>query len=412
MNHVEIVAIGNEILKGSINNTNATEICQALFMAGFRVARQTVLSDDPIELKTGLNECLKRSRIVISTGGLGPTCDDITRQVAAELFDSGFHLDESLLQSLQRRYQNNPVSLENQSTVPNKAVLLANHLGTAPGLVFNTSESTLILLPGVPREMRAMLHDQVIPYLRHNYSSSKYLMRSLNLFNISETSVDPYLREILNDYPYLDIGIYPSHGTIKVQITADSTSNKDAELHLEKAFKRLIEVFGANRFEALSGKLEEAVHDLFLNQNWTLSVAESCTGGGISARLTKLAGASKYFLGGIVCYSNALKHALLDVSEMHLSTYGAVSKEVVLSMVEGVLKKTQSEFGLAISGIAGPDGGSPDKPVGTVWIAVAKRGMDPIVWNLRAHGNRDMIIERSINGALAGLLQYSTTLEK
>jgi len=410
MNNIEIVAIGNEILKGNINNTNATEISQALFLAGYPTSRHSVLPDDAVELKAALGESLKRSRIVISTGGLGPTCDDITRQIAAELFDSDFHLDEKLLQTLKQRYGNLPASLENQATVPTKAIILNNEYGTAPGLVFHNSENTLILMPGVPREMRALLHQKVIPFIQKHYPNTRYVTRTLHFFGLSESSVDPHLRDLQKKLPDIDIGIYPTHGTVKVQFTLDATKNSAAQSQLDEACQSLAKAFASNHFEAASGKLEEAVHQRFIEKNWTLSLAESCTGGGIAARLTKLPGASKYFLGGIVSYSNALKEQLLNVPQSTLSTYGAVSQEAALEMVKGILDKTQSEFGIAITGIAGPDGGTPDKPVGTVWIAVARRGATPVVSKLIALGNRDMIIEFSINGALARLLQYTQNL--
>lgn len=400
--NIEIVAIGNEILKGLITNTNTTDISQALFSAGYRPTRHTTLSDDETLLKSSLKECLHRSRIVITTGGLGPTCDDTSRQVAAELFESDFVLNKEIAASLRQRYGNLLISLENQATVPSKAIILTNDFGTAPGLAFHTETSTLLMVPGVPREMNAMLHHQVIPFLEKHFPKAPQKTQLLHFFGITESAIDPFLRDLQQQYPKIELGIYPAHGTLAVQLTAQGYDETD----LINATEILRKYFADNHFEAPHGKLEEAVHQLFTEKKWTLSLAESCTGGAISARLTKLSGCSNYHLGGIVSYSNESKINLLHVPAETIVKFGAVSQETAIAMALGMQKVIGSDISLAITGIAGPTGGTKEKPIGTIWIAIAQKNHPPIAWTLKAHGNREMIIERSVNAALAGLLKY------
>jgi len=408
---IEVVAIGTEILKGFTINTNAADIGKELFKSGYLVSRHTVLPDQPALLKIALQECLQRSRIVITTGGLGPTCDDCTKKVAAEIFDSDFYFDESIAQTLKQRYGSMLISLNDQATVPTKAFILKNEVGTAPGLVFNTPSNTLILMPGVSREMHLMLRNQVIPYLISHFPQKKrQISQALHFFGISESTIDPSLRELEKNYPGIEFGIYPSHGTLTVSASIETSRESEGNALLSAPLNILAARFNKQLFESSSGKIEETIHNLFIKNGWTLSIAESCTGGSLSAKLTQLPNASAYFLGSIVCYSNFSKEKFLGVSKDLLQTKGAVSEESVLAMASGILASTGSDFGLAITGIAGPSGGTPDKPIGTVWIGTARKGAPPKARLLRAHGSRQMIIERSANAALGELLM--TCLEK
>lgn len=402
--NIEIVAIGNEILSGFIVNSNASYISQELLKAGYPVSHHCVLPDDPKALRKGLKEAMQRSRLVITTGGLGPTCDDITRSAAAELFDSGFHYDEQLGAELKQRYPNCLETLENQATVPTKAKMLKNNAGTAPGLIFTSENSTLILLPGIPAEMKAML-PQVIAYLQEYFPSSlqRYCKR-LNLFNVTESSADPILRKLQKEFPAIDFGIYPSQGILGIHLTVTAQDLAAATKQLDPAYRAIASEFAGLLFESPSRKIEEALHQRFIEKKLTLSAAESCTGGSFSARLTQLPGASRYFLGSVVSYSNTMKSLWLGVSENLLREKGAVSAEVVTQMLKGILGQTGSDYGVAVSGIAGPEGGTAEKPVGTIWCAVGKRGEEPHVWKIQAYGTREMVIERSVNALIAELL--------
>jgi len=400
---IEIISIGTELLKGRIVNTNGAEISRTLMMNGFPTSRHTVVSDEPAQLKAAFIESMKRSQVVITTGGLGPTCDDLTRPIAAALFDSDFYLDETILKDLQKRYGPNVISLEDQATQPKNAIILKNDLGTAPGLIFHNEKNTLILMPGVSKEMRAILQSQVIPYLLKNFTQEHYDRRHLHFFNLSETLIDPSMRELQRQFPGIEFGIYPSHGIVSVEAMVRG-KNKDLSEQLSEACQSLKTRFIDHYFESENGKIEEEIHRIFIENHLTLSLAESCTGGSIASRLTQKAGASAFFLGSLVCYSNEMKHEILRVPKDILSQYGAVSEQTVLSMVTGLLKVTQSDFGLAVSGVAGPTGGTERTPVGTVWVGVGKKGAKPFAKCLHATGNREMVIEYTVNCAL-GILR-------
>lgn len=402
---IEIIAIGNEILSGCTINSNAAYISQELLKEGYTVTRHTVLPDDASILKKGLQEAIQRNTLVITTGGLGPTCDDISRKIAAELFDSDFHFDKTIANELKERYGKDFPTIDDQATVPTKAIVLRNLFGTAPGFIFHTETATLIMLPGVPLEMKAMFSESVKPYLKTAFKQDlKQYIEYLNFFNMFESTIDPFLLQLKTDYPEINYGIYPSHGLVGVHLSVSDESETAAQKRLSPVYQFLAKKFSDFLFNAPSGRIEEAVQNRFIEQRITLSVAESCTGGSVAARLTSIPGSSQYFLGSIVAYSNRLKTDLLGVSSKLLEEKGAVNEEVVTALLKGVLEKTGSDYGAAVSGIAGPTGGTPEKPVGTVWCAVGKKGSLPFIWKLQAYGNRDMIITRSVNALLAQLL--------
>lgn len=405
---IEVIAIGNEILSGFTINTNASYLSQQLLKEGFLVTRHTVLPDQPSLLRHGLSEALKCNQLVITTGGLGPTCDDLTKAIAAELFDSEFYYNEEIALDLKKRYGNYLPSLENQATVPHKAILLKNSVGTAPGFIFEKQQCVLILLPGVPPEMKEMFSAHVLPYIKSRYQNKKRSYgKRIHFFNLPEIAVDPTLRLLQTAHPEISFGIYPSLGILGVDLRVEAESEVSAFAILNKPLHTIIEQFKAYLFTAPSGKLEEAVHQIFSQNKLTLAAAESCTGGAFSSRLTQLSGSSAYFLGSIVAYSNSLKSSLLAVPESLIASKGAVSEEVVHAMWKGLMDKVNSDYAVAITGIAGPTGGSQNKPIGTVWCAVGKRNHPPHIWRLEARGNREMIIERSVNALLAGLLEIT-----
>lgn len=394
---IELVTIGDEILNGKTSNTNVYFLSRALSLAGHTIARHTTLPDDPQLLEQGLKEALQRSPLVIATGGLGPTIDDHTRKVAAKLFDSPFHYDESIAEDLRRRFGKTLASLKDQATVPTKAKLLINRVGTAPGFYFSSNGKGLILLPGVPVEMEAMFTEQVQPLLA---SPEPSLLAVLHFFSLIENQADPLLRELKVAHPELDLGIYPGHGVLTVTIKAPS------QKLLHFAQEKLEAAFSAYLYSSPSGKIEEEVHRTMIARGKTLALAESCTGGMMAAHLTAIPGASDYFLGSIVAYSNTLKHTLLHVSEKILKEQGAVSKETVEAMLAGLFTVTAADFGIAVSGIAGPSGGTPAKPVGTVWAAMGERGKPPHVVMLQARGNRQTIILTATNVLFGTFLSH------
>jgi nicotinamide-nucleotide amidase len=402
---VEIIAIGNEVLSGFTINSNAAFLSQELMHAGFLIDRHTVFPDDPIILEKGLAEALNRNDIVITTGGLGPTCDDLSRQTAAKLFDSDCRYDEEIAADLKKRYGSNLTSLTDQATVPAKAIVFKNSVGTAPGFLFKTHKSSLFMIPGVPAEMRAMFLEHVLPYLKKTIPyTSRYFVKHLYFFNTAESSIDPFLRQLKVEYPDVDYGIYPAQGYVSVNFSIQANSEDDANLKLNPPYQRIAKEFANFSFFSPSGKLEEAVQRQFIEKGLTLSSAESCTGGQFAATITQQSGSSQYFQGSIVAYSNQLKTKLLNVPEKLIREKGAVSEEVVRAMLSGLFEQTGSDYGVAVTGVAGPTGGSTEKPVGTLWCAAGKRGSAPHVWQPKSHGNRQTIVTRSVHALLAELL--------
>jgi len=402
MPKIEILNIGTELLSGFTVNTNAAFLCRELNRVGFSVEKQTVVPDDPPRLQNGLREAMSRSSVVLTTGGLGPTVDDLSRKVVADLMGSDFRFDEQVAADLKKRFGESLTSLKDQATVPSKAKVILNQVGTAPGFIFEKDETVVIMLPGVPPEMKAMFQNDVMPYLKGKFPDvQEKQIEHLHFFGLPESAVDPTLRELQEKYPALEFGIYPGLGLLEVQIKMPQNGKQD---QLDDCVKILREKFYKYVYSSPSGTIEGAVHFYFLQNGLTLSTAESCTGGSAAARLIKIPGASDYFQGSIVAYQNELKTSVLGVPENLIREHGAVSAEVVGRMAQGVQKMTGSDYALAVSGVAGPTGGSEEKPVGTVWCAIVHRDEDPYVWKIQARGTREMIITRSVNALFSQLL--------
>ncbi len=392
---IEVVAIGDEILKGITVNTNAAFISRVLNLHGYKIVRQTVLPDHSQLLEQGLKEALSRADFVIATGGLGPTCDDVTRDAAARIFSSPFHTDQTLMHDLRERYGNSLTSLDDQARVPIKARLLKNPIGTAPGLIFSEGGKTLVLLPGVPPEMRPMMEKELLPLLPEYLKREKELTSTYVHFGLlREDDVDPVLRDLQTRFPDVEFGIYPGYGILNIRLTSVSRNSlKECKSEIEEKFQKFV-------FEDAEGKIEHAIKILFMKNSLTFACAESCTGGNVAAKITSIPGASNFFLGSLVTYSNELKETLLGVRKETLDRYGSVSKEAVLEMAKGLLERTKADYGIAISGIAGPDGGTPEKPVGSVWFAIAKQDGGCDALHLKLRGSREAIMSSAAHRTL------------
>ncbi len=406
---IEIIAIGHEVLHGVINNTNASFISAELLKAGWNVKRHTVLPDDAQSLEEGIREALARADMVITTGGLGPTCDDLTRSIASKIFDSPIQRDEELVKELTSRYGEKLTSLEDQSLAPTKAKRLTNRLGTASGWVFSENGRRLALLPGPPREMSAMLIDVLLPQLSSiiGQQPRQNFIQVSQLCCLREDDVDPFLRKLSQEFPSVHAGIYPGYGSLTVRFSSPS------EQETESCQQALEREFGTYLFYSPHGKIEESIHSWFKEHEQTLAFAESCTGGRLASQITLLPGASEFFLGSLIVYADQLKRDLLGVAESTISSLGAVSKEVVEEMLEGLFKKTQADWALAVSGIAGPTGGSHEKPVGTVWCAMGQRGHPPETALLYFPFSRETIITVTstyLLGALWRKIRYRVPL--
>lgn len=402
---VEIIAIGSEILSGFTLNSNAAYLSKELLKIGICTDKHTVLPDEESLFKKGFEQALTENDLIICTGGLGPTCDDNTRQWIADIFNCHLIYNEEVADYLTNQFGKDLTTLVNQATLPDKAILLKNEVGTASGLLFNQDQKKIYFLPGVPYEMEEMFKKEVVTRLVQEVNSQKFIHEKwIHFALLKEAQVDPYLNTLKNEIPELNFGIYPSRGKVSVRIFIESKNDIESKQKLNRAIEFLKDIFKEFEFESPNGSLEEAVQHIFIKKNLTLSTAESCTGGAISAKLTSIPGASRYFNGGIVCYSNKIKEDLLKVSSSVLNKHGAVSKETVSEMIEGLMNICGSDIGIAVTGIAGPDGGSPDKPVGTIWVAIQKRNLDPYIWKIETHGNRQMIIEYTVNIILGKLI--------
>jgi nicotinamide-nucleotide amidase len=346
---IEIVSIGDELLRGAHPNTNASFISQMLFQHGWKVSRIITVADNPLALKSVLSESLERAQVVITTGGLGPTLDDVTRPVAAELFDSDFHFNEVVAAHLTVRYGKQLLSLEDQATIPEKALPLLNEIGTAPGLIFHGEKNFLICLPGVPMELEQMFLTQVIPYLLQVAPpAEKKFSETLHFCALTESDVDKVLQTL--DVSDMEVGIYPGYGKVTLVVFAQEKQKLE---HLKKVLES---AFSTHLFHSENGKIEEAIQKWMVANKKTLSLAESITGGKVGAAITAIAGASQYFLGSLVVYSNEMKEKILHLSKATLKEHGAVSNEAVKEMAQNLLRITGSDYGIAISGIAGPSG--------------------------------------------------------
>jgi nicotinamide-nucleotide amidase len=380
---IEIVAIGEELLKGRIVNTNAAFLSKQLQIHGYRTLRHTTLPDAGEALSTGLQEALSRSDVVIATGGLGPTLDDGTREVAAEIFGSDFAFNQEVANDLKRRYGERYGAVEDQARLPVKAAILPNSVGSAPGLVFSDLGKTLILLPGVPQEMEPLFSQEVLPLIRRRWPAVHREMTLLSFCLVYESLLDPTLRKLSKEFPSVEVGIYPSAGTLLVSLSGEGTA---------PFCKALLLAWSSYHYLASTGKIAEALVNLCKGRGESIACAESCTGGRIASFITEIPGASECFLGSLVTYSNPMKCQWLNVREETLSSVGAVSAAVVSEMLAGVFENTSANWGIAVSGIAGPTGGSDEKPIGTIFAAIGRRGENPDVGHFSITGDREKIM--------------------
>lgn len=396
--NIEIIAIGDELLAGKTANTNAKLISEKLYSKGYRVNKHHVIKDSVDCLATLIGEIFIEPSLVICTGGLGPTIDDLTKKAMQKSFDLELEVDQNLLKDLEVRFPGQSI-LENQATVIKGSHLIENKLGTAPGMIYTFAKGKVILLPGVPSELEAMLGD-VLAFIESSYTlSSVPFVRSLGVILSNEPEVDPIIRGLQEKHSGVEFGIYPNFGNISLSMTSLD------EKELEEVVRKILLAFPRRTFFSENTRIEEAVHSLLIERGKSLALAESCSGGLLASCFTKQPDSSKYFMGSIVSYSNELKQKLLGVEEDTLEKFGAVSSQTVSQMLQGLFEKTDSDYGVAISGAAGPSGGTENTPVGTVFIGVGKKGEEPIVQKTFHRGNRARVTESTIIRALSVLYQ-------
>jgi nicotinamide-nucleotide amidase len=398
----EILCVGTEILLGDIVNTNTQYISRELANQGITVYRQSVVGDNTLRLKNELSRAFETSNLVITTGGLGPTPDDLTKETAAEFFNLKMEMHEPSLERLKQYFKNtnreiSPGNMK-QAYFPKGAIILPNDHGTAPGCIICENGKTLIILPGPPREVYPMFENSVLPYLS-KFQENTIVSKVLRLCGIGEGQMADVIADIIDDGTNPTVATYAKDWESTIRITAKAESS-DKALELIAPVERSIRERLSQHIYGINDDTLEGVNSKYLiENNITISTAESCTGGLIASTLINCAGISSVFLEGAVTYSNKAKMNRLNVNEATLNKYGAVSFETAYEMAEGIAKTSCSDIGISTTGIAGPDGGTIDKPVGLVYIGIYIKGKT-IVKKFNFSGNRKMIRQRATMYAL------------
>ncbi|MBW4582302.1 MAG: competence/damage-inducible protein A [Tildeniella nuda ZEHNDER 1965/U140] len=378
---VEIICVGTELLLGDILNSNAQFLARELAQLGMAHYYQTVVGDNPERIKGVVKAAGKRSQLLIFTGGLGPTPDDLTHETLADCFGVSLVEHPAILADITRKFAQRGRTMtannHKQALLPEGAAVLTNDSGSAPGIIWQPRPGlTILTFPGVPAEMQRMWREVAIPYLRsQGWGQTTIHSRTLKFWGISES----LLAEKVNSFFDLQnptVAPYANHGEVKLRISARANSEAEAQQLIAPIETQLRAIGGLDCYGADSDSLAFVVGALLKTTRSTLAVAESCTGGGLGEAITSVPGSSSYFWGGIISYDNAIKVRLLDVNEQDLNAHGAVSHTIAKQMAEGARSRLGTTWGLSITGIAGPDGGTPEKPVGLVYIGLA--GLDEV----------------------------------
>jgi nicotinamide-nucleotide amidase len=371
----EIIAVGSELLTPDRVDTNSLFLTQELNQLGIEVIRKTIVGDNRELLAETFRDALERVPLLITSGGLGPTEDDLTRETLAEVLGRKLVCDKEILRYIEGRFRSlgreMPAVNVRQAMVPESAEALHNSRGSAPGLWVEDAGRTIVLLPGPPRELNPMFREQVLPRLRQRSSGMRMFHRQLRVAGMGESAVEQRIKHIYTRYTDVNTTILAAPGEIQIHLRIWTEDAAHANKTLDEIVKGF-EIALTDRIFSHEGKpLEEVVADLLIKNRATISAAESCTGGLFAERLTSIAGSSAYFLGGVVCYSNELKTTWADVPPEMILSKGAVSAEVAVALAEGIRRRVGSAIGVGITGIAGPTGGSEEKPVGTVHVAIS-----------------------------------------
>lgn len=405
---VEIISTGTELLLGEIVDTNSKFLATKLNELGFDVFYQTTVGDNYERMKQVIQQAYNRADIVITSGGLGPTQGDITKKVTADFLKRDLLLDEKIKKQLQNFFLSRNITMpENnlkQAMVIQNALILGNDIGTAPGMFVEDNDKVVINLPGPPSELQSMFNNHLAPLLLEKFGKQG-IIHSLTLkcFNIGESTVAEKLYDLIKNQSNPTIAIYARNGEILIRLTAKAENKITAEKLLNDLAKeikqRIVEIYGSNE-----DTLSSVLGALLKEKNLTISLAESCTGGLVSSLITDVNGSSSYFLGSVISYSNDAKVALINVDNNTLTAVGAVSHEVAKQMAEGVKNKFATDIGIGITGIAGPEGGTKEKPVGTVYVAITIKNVTQ-VYKFSFSGERKYIKLRTAKMALFHTLQ-------
>ena len=415
----EILCVGTELLLGDIVNTNAAFLSQRLAELGICVYRQTSVGDNPERLKTALLSALESADLVITSGGLGPTYDDLTKETVASLFDLPLNLHAPSLERIKGYFSRTGRVMtsnnEKQAMMPLGATVFDNDYGTAPALAIHKEQNnkTVIMLPGPPGELMPLFREKVAPYLKER-SSTVLVSKNINIFGMGESAVEEKIKSIMTESQNPTVAPYCKEGEVRLRVTASAKDEIQAASMCDETIKKIMQsevrgfVYGID-----ADSLEMALVDVLHKNGLSVSCAESCTGGLIAQRITSVAGCSDVFFGGCVTYTNAIKQKLLGVSEKTLSTYGAVSSQTAMEMARGAREKFGTDIAVSATGIAGPTGGTDDTPVGTVFIGVSTRqGESYRKLSLSSMRSREYIRIVSASNALDMALKAANSLTK
>jgi len=404
---MHIINIGNELIFGKTINTNATFIAEKLTEAGIEVQKIIVIPDDPNTILSTIMECFKKTDWIITTGGLGPTKDDVTKKVVAQYFEADFEVDQPTLETVVKMFSDRGLEVtesnKKQADIPAGAIVLPNKNGTAPGLWMEKNGKTLIAIQGVPFEMQAILTEEVIPLLKQKYKNT-YVVAHKNILTsgVGESMLAQKIELWERALPkHISLAYLPSPGQVLLRLTARAGEEKNAKQDIDKQLPALTKIIQPYLVSMEGDSLAEVVARLLKKNKKKLAIAESCTGGYISHLITSLPGSSQFFEGSIVAYSNEVKRDILNVRETSLKKHGAVSELAVTDMAINTMSLFETDYAVATSGIAGPSGGTEDKPIGLVWVAIATpTRVVTQKFLFGKNGGREVIVKRAAMAAL------------
>lgn len=399
-----IITIGDEILIGQIVDTNSTWIANKITNTGFEIREMASIGDNTDQIKNTITELFKRVDVILTTGGLGPTKDDITKKTLCEYFGTELIFNDEVLKNIENLFPDRKVNelTYNQAYVPKDCTVIQNKVGTAPITWFEKNGKVLVSMPGVPYEMRYNMENEIIPRLLKKYDIEAYLSKNFIVYGYSESGLALHLTDFENNLPEgFGLAYLPSLGIMKLRLFV---KGKERQSELDKEVLKLEKLLGDAILAEKDITIEQILGERLFEKGLTIATAESCTGGNISHLITTIAGSSNYFKGSIVSYSNEAKLNVLNVSPEDLEKDGAVSESVVINMAKGTQKVLNTDCSIAVSGIAGPGGGTEEKPVGTVWIATAYK--DKVIAQKYVMGKfREANIIRASNTAMLQLLK-------
>ncbi len=375
MTNVELLTIGDELLIGQVVNTNASWMGKALNQAGFIIKQVTSISDNETDILQTLEEARKRVKIILITGGLGPTKDDITKHTLCKYFKTKLVFNQPAYENLERIFKarGREVTATNkgQAEVPENCIALQNKNGTAPGMWFEAGDNIIVSMPGVPFEMKAMMTNDVIPMLKKKYPSTNIIHKTILTQGVGESFLSDMIANWEDALPtHMKLAYLPSPGMVRLRLTAVS-NDSELQAQVDKQLESLLKIIQPHVYGFDEETMPDIIGKILTEKSQTLSLAESCTGGYVSHLITSVPGSSKYFMGSVISYDYRIKSDELQIPQSLLNEHGAVSEPVVRLMAENIRNKFKTDFAIATSGVAGPGGGTEAKPVGTVWIAVA-----------------------------------------